>query len=179
MVVKNTTVISKEEVLKTLVSSAKKENLSKFILSAIIIACGLGILINGIATNNTTYIVVGAGFLAFGVAYVGLALYSFLTTTKRVKKQNAELLTNDITYVYTIKEKSIIANIQNSSKKNEVTYLFENVKKVTEEEKRYVLRLSDNQVFYINKDSFETEQGEKFFLRDLEINKIKYKPIQK
>lgn len=179
MVVKNLTVISKEEVFKTLVASGRKELISKYILAVIILACGFGIMLNGILTTNTLYTVVGIAFGAFGIAYLGLNTYSMLTMKKRIRKQNEDILNNDINYLYTIKEKSITVSILNTGKKNEVVYLFENVKKVFEEETRYVLRLSDNQVLYINKNSFETEQGEKFFLRDLEINKTKYKPLKK
>ena len=179
MIVKNTTVIKKEEVLKTLISSSKKELISKYILAFLILVCGVGILVNGIATSNTTYIVVGSAFSVFGVVYFTLNTIALITAPKRVKKQNAELVASDITYSYIIKEKSITASILNSSKKNEVTYQFTDIRNVKEEELRYVINLKDNQVLYLNKDSFVTEQGEKFFLRDLEINKTKYKPLKK
>lgn len=179
MIVKNTTVIKKEEVLKTLISSAKKELISKYVLAFLILLCGVGILINGIATANTTYIVVGSAFSAFGVTYLGINIFSHITTPKRVRKQNPELINSDITYSYTIKEKSITASILNSSKKNEFTYQFTDIRNVKEEELRYVVNLKDNQVLYINKDSFVSEQGEKFFLRDIEFNKTKFKALKK
>lgn len=179
MIVKNTTVIKKEEVFKTLISSAKKELVSKYVLAFLILLCGVGIMINGIATANTTYIVIGSAFTVFGVVYFSITTYSLLTTPKRIKKQNAELVSSDITYSYTIKEKSITASILNSSKKNEFTYQFTDIRNVKEEETRYVVNLKDNQVLYINKDSFVSEQGEKFFLRDIEINKTKFKPLKK
>lgn len=179
MIVKNTTIISKEEVLKTLISSAKKESLSKYMLSIIILLCGVGVLISGLSQSNTTYIVVASAFLAFGLAYIIMTTVSFIRIPTRIKKQNPDMVNNDIKYNYVIKEKSITATILNMGKKIEVNYKFEDIRKIYEEETRYQIRLKDNQVLYIDKNTFETEQGEKFFLRDIEINKTKFKLLEK
>ncbi|MBE6137559.1 MAG: hypothetical protein E7176_04105 [Erysipelotrichaceae bacterium] len=173
MVVYNKTELNKEEVFASLVRQTRRQQLSKFILSAIVLICGLILTIYGSLNEDSNYAGVGYALLAFGMMYLVLAIITIIKAPKNVSKQNEEILNDAMIYDYTFKEHSFQVNITTGGKITKLPYKYENIKKLYEYENRYELKLTDNLILFIYKNGFTAERAEEFFKKNLSINKKK------
>jgi len=173
MISKNISVLNKEKVLNNLVSAARKNTISRFILAAVILGLGLFVMISGFASNNTLYGVLGIFFVVASIVYFVLAIIQVIKAPKDILKANPEINEGDINYNYTFKEGSIEAIMTANGKKNIMKYDYSSVKKVKEFEDKYEILLKESQILYVYKDGFTGEKSEEIFRINLEKNKKK------
>ena len=122
MVVYNKTVLEKEEVFSSLVKITRRSQFSKFILSSVILLCGLLLLIYGYMQNESNYIGIGYVFFVFSIAYYGLAVFAVIRAPKRVYKQNQEACDAGMIYEYTFKEQSFQVKVISDTKTTKIPY---------------------------------------------------------
>lgn len=173
MIVYNKTVLEKEKAFASLVKTTRKSQTGKFLLSTVILLCGIGLLAYGYAYNNQSYTGIGYVFFVFSLVYYAFSLVSFLRALKLVYKKNQDICDNGITYDYTFKEQSFQVNAASSGKTTKLFYKYEDVKKVLEYKECYEFRLSDNQILFIYKNGFKDAKMEEFFMRNLDKKKKK------
>lgn len=173
MVVYNKTVIDKEEVLSSLVKITRMGQLSRFILSTIILLCGLPLAIYGHISSDSNYTMVGYVFLAFAVVYYGMSIFTVVQAPKKVYKQNKDICDYGMTYNYVFKEQSFQVQLSSMGKNKKLPYKYSDVKRIYEYEDKYEFRLVENQVLFVYKIGFENERYEDFFRKNLLKNKKK------
>lgn len=173
MIVYNKTVLEKEKAFASLVKTTRKSQTGKFLLSTVILLCGIGLLVYGYAYDTESYINIGYIFLVFSIVYYGFGLVSFLRVPKLVYKRNQDICDNGMTYNYTFKEQSFQVNASSLGKTTKFFYKYDDLKKVLEYEDCYEFRLADNQILFIYKTGFDSSRMEEFFIRTLEKHKKK------
>ena len=91
MIVYNQSQISAEQVTKILVRQTRKNQISKFVLSILVLISGISVLAYGYYNSESTYIGVGYAFFTFGIVYLAFSIYSVAGALKKVKKRNQVL----------------------------------------------------------------------------------------
>lgn len=175
MVVYNKTVLDKDEVFTSLVRITRRSQLGKFILSTVILVCGLLILLLGYLRDDASTVTFGYVFFAFSLVYYCLAGIAVLRAPKKVYKQNQEVCDSGMTYEYTFKEQSFQVKVISEGKTTKLPYKYDSVKKVLAHNQFYEIRLPENQVLFVHKSGFESPKMEEFFLKNLQKNKKKIK----
>lgn len=178
MVVENRTELSGDEVNEILTKTAKRGILQKFIPASIIFILGLVILILGLVSNKAL-VALGAIFTALGLVYYLYNVINIRRANKLVLKKNEEEIRNGVTYNYKFKEQSFSLVALSAFKRGRQEYKYNQLKKVIERENYYELYLVQNEIIYVFKNGFQNERMEGFFLKNLKINKIKIKNLEK
>ncbi len=173
MVSKNLTVITKEMALNNLVKAARKNTISRFILSLVIMILGILVMISGFTASNNLYSILGAFFVACSIVYFVLAGISFKKAPKDILKNNPDLNEGDLNYNFSFKEGYIEAVVVNTYRKNNLRYEYNQIKRVNEYKDRYDIILKEHLILFVNKDGFTGEKSEEFFRINLEKNKCK------
>ena len=176
MVVTNKTEIDKEEAYNTLLKSAKKSFNSRYITSVFLIIAGVILIVYGHTSNSSMYLTFGYAFVAIGIAYIIMTIIGLYKTPKNIEEANKEICENGVTYNYTFREQSFDVKATTLNKNSKATYKYSQIKKVIDHPDRYELILNENLLFYVLKSGFENEKMIEFFLKDLNINKVKLKP---
>lgn len=171
MISRNTSVLNKERVFKNLVKAARMNSISKYILALVIFILGIFVLISGISSNNNLYTILGGFFAGCGVLYVVLATIQVVKAPKDILKSNPEINDGDNKYNYVFKEGSIEITVNSNSKKKQIKYTYDQIKKVTEYNDRYDILLKEHQILYVYKDGFTEEKSEDIFKFNLDKNK--------
>lgn len=176
MVIKNTTVLSGEEVKKSLIKITKKNYYKRFIIVGILAIFGTLILMlsmnNDALSNPFT-----TGFLFLGFAMV-FAIYNCISLafiSRKVVRKNGIVTTAGMTNNFTFKEESfqLIVKINSSSSKIEMPY--SNLKKIINLEDRILFMLSASDIFIAKKDGFSSSKEVDIFFYGLQKHKIKVK----
>lgn len=175
MISKNLTVITKDKALKNLVKAARKNTLSKFLLSIVILALGIVIMISGISSNNNLYSGLGVFFVACSLMYFVMASITYKNAPKDILKSNPDLNEGDLNYNFLFREGYIEVVVVNNIRKNNLRYEYNQVKFVNEYEDRYDILLKEHLILFVDKKGFTGEKSEEFFKINLDKNKIKIK----
>ncbi len=175
MISRNLTVITKDEALKNLVKTARKNTISKFLLALVIMAMGIVIIVAGISANNNLYTGLGIFFVACSIFYFVLASISYKNAPKDILKSNPDLNEGDLNYNFSFKEGYIEVVVVNNIRKNNLRYEYNQVRYVNEYKDRYDIMLKEHLILFVDKNGFTGEKSEEFFKINLEKNKIKFK----
>lgn len=174
MVIRNKTILEGQEAFQTLVKTTKKSFLPKLIFTAVLAVIGLIILILSLtASNLANYITIGFMFLIIAILYGLMHLLAFLSVSKRLRKQNTELLTYGIENQFTFKEESfqVVSRVGQQTVKNEFSYL--ELKKIVEEDDQILFYQAMNNAFVCKKSGFSEAKLVDVFLFGLAKHKIK------
>ena len=128
MVVNNVTKISATQAYKLLEKSGKKSQLMKIVIALLLIGSGLFILIDGIITKDSTFISMGCLFTAIGIGYLVMALLNLARMKKLIFKNNEDICTYGVRYIFKFKEQSIQITTETNNKSSKIEYKYDNVK---------------------------------------------------
>lgn len=93
MVITNTTKLSAEEALDSLVKVSKRNFYSRFIFASFLAIAGILIVtIVSLNGNGTDTLVLGFMFITFGLIFFLMNFISILRIPKNVKKKNADIM---------------------------------------------------------------------------------------
>ena len=178
MIVKNKTELDKDEVLYILKKSAKKEYYKRYIYLALVFALGIAVLIIGLVSKQTNFIIMGAAITAIGIGFFVYSMIDLNRLDKRIKANNPDVLESGATYNYLFKENSvqIIASIGNKNKKTSFEYSY--LKSIREYEAYYELTFNLNDTLFVFKDGFEDKKMEEFFRKNITTTKKKIKFVK-
>lgn len=170
MIVRNKTCISKEEAITDLVAMARKDYISRFLLSAVCFICGIALIIIGLVNKDTSINTFAYIFLALGVAYSILTIYQYVNAPKKVRKVNEETMKDGLNFEFVFKEQSLNVTIIQGEKKSKADYSYLDFKKIKETPESYQFILSQS-VIIAKKDGFENKRMEQFFINNIKKNK--------
>ncbi len=181
MIVYNQSQISAEQVTKILVRQTRKNQISKFVLSILVLISGISVLAYGYYNSESTYIGVGYAFFTFGIVYLAFSIYSVAGALKKVKKMNPDSCEKGILYEYNFKEQSIQGKAILSGKTTKFEYKYTEAKRIAEYEGYYEFFFKPDNELIVLKSGFESKRMEEFFVRNVKKNnkKIKDKTAKK
>lgn len=175
MIVNNNTNITSDEAYSLLIKSSKLEYAKKYIFNSFIFIVGIPILVVGLVTKNTMYIVFGSIFVAFSLVLCGFNTVSMIKIPKMVKEKNAEVCEYGISYSYRFKEHSVILIAKSNDRQTKYEYSYTTLKRITEYSDKYQLRFQDSLTLYVYKSGFENQKMEEFFRKNISTSKKKIK----
>ncbi|MGM9969360.1 MAG: YcxB family protein [Anaeroplasma sp.] len=175
MIATNITEITSEEAIKILCISTRKNYLKKYILSIVLMVCGIPVTLVGYFNDQTFQFTMGTLFIAISIVYTIINSISLVKIPKYVMSQNEDICKNGVIYEYKFKEQSINVVCKSANKTNKLNYEYSDVKKIVEEEDKYILYLKEYMILYVYKSGFENKKMEEFFVINLQKNKKKIK----
>ena len=173
MVVHNTSNISGEEALESLLISGRRTIKKNYLYLAFAILFGGPIFIYGLVKKDMQFIMMGAIFLAFSSGIIVYTLISIARLPKKIKEKNKEVIESGVTYEYQFKEQSVDLTIYNSGKRSKNNYPYTTFKKVFEYDDIFEIRTTDGEVMLCKKDGFgkDKEKMLEFFRKNISSNK--------
>lgn len=168
MVVKNKTILTKEEVITEVTSTAKRDYTSRYILSLVCVVFGVLLLILGLSNTDSSTNTFAYIFLAIGIAYIVLTLIQSARLPKKIRKEHE----NDegITFEFLFKEQSANITILENGKRKKIEYPYIEFKRIIEREDSYQFRV-DQCIIVAKKSGFENKRMEDFFVSNVKKNK--------
>ena len=170
MVVYNNTTVAGCELKNSFIKNARKNAVLKSLAFFILPFFCIYLLVTSDGIETT---IAGIIFLVIDLVALIFSILQFINVPKYIEKQNPYVNCDEILYKYTFKEQSFILEITTDKKKMKGEYSYPNIKKVLSDDKRYKLIMKDNVVFYIDKNGFTIDKGIEFFLKDLQLHKVK------
>ncbi len=164
MVVKNETILDKDECYDMMLKSTKKDYISKSYLIIFMFIAGLVIMIVGLSmqqdtTNNKLlFTITGAIFIALGLAYLGVTAFNIYRIPKLIKSKNRDLCEYGIKYDFSFKEESVELVCKTLDKVSRQKISYTNLKKIYEYDDLFIMIYKDGTYLYVKKDGFSEEK---------------------
>ncbi len=176
MVITNTTNLSAEEALDSLVKVSKRNFYSRFIFASFLAIAGILIVtIVSLNGNGTDTLVLGFMFITFGLIFFLMNFISILRIPKNVKKKNADILENGMENQFIFKEESFHLTIKIGSKATKLESSYDVLRRIVEYEDRILFMLSNTEIFICKKDGFSSPKELEQFFYGLSKHKTKIK----
>ncbi len=173
MVVNNYTKVDGNTIIKDLENSYLRNQISTFVLQALIIACGIAMLVTGAITDVVATMAMGAVFAVLGLIYLVYTIFRVIKEKKEIPLVNKTVYENGCDFSYKFKQESIFVEFTTGTKHIKYESKYTDVKKVYELPTKYEIILRDGTRLYADKAGFENAKMIEFFLKNLAINKKK------
>lgn len=179
MVIKNTTVLSGDEVKSELVQISKKNYYTRYGLVAILAVFGVIILILSMNSGAADTMMTGYMFFGFAIAF---AIYNTISMTqipKKVVKKNGYVTTSGMTNFFTFKEESFQLAVKMGTDTAKYEMPYTNLKRIVRLEDRILFMVTSTDIFVAKHDGFPSAKEVDVFFFGLQKHKIKVKDKRK
>ena len=176
MVVKNHTVLTSEEVYKSLLAAARKSYLGRFIFASALAVFGIIIVIVVASSGNATdTLVTGLMFLIFALIFALINTISFIRLPKKVAKRNSDVIEGGMINDFVFKEESFSLSSKIAGKVSKFEGKYNELNKIVEEDKQILFVLGQTETIVCKKSGFASPKEMNLFFYGLSKHKTKIK----
>lgn len=176
MIIKNTTILSKEEAIDEICKLSLKYYLKKYIFTAVLAIFGIIIIAVVAAQGNSTNTqVVGYLFLAFAGMLFLMNTYLIMTLRRRTIKKNPAIAEYGMVNVFTFKEESFSLQVKIGSSTNKIELPYTELKGMIEYDEKICFKIADTEAYICKKDCFSSKRDLDLFFYGLNKHKTKIK----